>query len=77
MKPIPPISAARLKIGAAFRRLATGLEFGEIEHPVVDVIEALIPLAQGLAVDRADAPMAAPAQLADQVSADEPSGPGD
>src|SRR5262249_54263634 len=57
-------------------RVDARLAQAEIEYAVVDAREHLVPLVERLDVDRAD-PLAAPAELGDQVPADEPAAAGD
>ena len=75
MKPIPPMSAARLNTvstpSVASRQHVEQLQVGV---DVLDVVEDLVPLVLGLAVDGADAGDALIPQPAHEVAADEPPG---
>jgi hypothetical protein len=51
-----------------------GVQARQVEGVVVGVVERLVPLAHGLDVDGANAPVSAPAELGDQVTADESTG---
>ena len=78
MKPMPPMSAARLKtVSTPSVAVAAGVEQLEVGVDVLDVVEDLVPLVLRLAVDGADAAHAVVAQATHEVAADEATGAGD
>ena len=56
----------------AFERFFAGFLFAEIEHDIFDIVELLVPLAQGLDVDGANRPEALPPQIGHEMPADKP-----
>ena len=76
MKPMPPMSAARLNtIARPCSGLAARLEQLKVELTAVDPVEALVPLVQRLDVDRPDVAEPLAHQVGDQVAADEAAAP--
>ena len=57
-------------------RGASQAQAAQVGVEVLRVVEALVPLLEGLAVDGADAAVSLPEQVADQVAADEAAGAG-
>ena len=75
MKPMPPISAGEIEdiIGVLGGGLA-GVQQGEIEVQILDIVENLIPFLEGLAIDRPNVTKSPIPQGSHHMPADKSSG---